>query len=283
MRFTLSATALGLLAAFVSGVSCEEDNYRRTLNIVAHQDDDLLFLNPEIINDISIGRGVRTVFLTAGDAGLGSEYWTGRQNGTMAAYASMAGVDDDWDESDLDIPDGDICLYTLKDQDDISLIFLHLPDGGADGDGFPSTGNESMEKLWKRAISAIGTVDESDAVYTRDSLVDTLTWIINDYNPHALNAQNYLDDFCTGDHSDHTAGALFANEAAKQSCFEGVVTAYFGFESSAFQRNVLGEDLEAKKSAFYQYAEFDSAACSSDRECAGTVYEPWLQREWPRN
>ncbi len=36
------------------------------LTIVAHPDDDLLFLNPDILRDIEAGRCARTVFVTAG-------------------------------------------------------------------------------------------------------------------------------------------------------------------------------------------------------------------------
>ncbi|KAL3464581.1 hypothetical protein BJX64DRAFT_275780 [Aspergillus heterothallicus] len=283
MHSNLLAATFGLLAAFGTHVNCQEDDYHRTLNIVAHQDDDLLFLNPEIIQDISIGRGVRTVYLTAGDAGLDSEYWTGRQIGALAAYARMAGVSDDWDESTLEIPGGEISLYTLTEQDDVSIIFLYLPDGSTDGNGFDSTGNESMEKLWKSTIAAISTVDDSGNVYTRDTLIDTLAWIIDDYDPHAMNTQNYLDDFGTGDHSDHTAGALFANEAAAQSSFSEAITAYVGYESRDLPLNVQGEDLEEKKAVFYAYADYDPATCTSDQACIGTEYERWLQREYPRD
>ena len=41
----------------------------RDLNIVAHEDDDLLFTNPDELTSIRAGFPVRTVFITAGDAG----------------------------------------------------------------------------------------------------------------------------------------------------------------------------------------------------------------------
>ncbi|EAW09018.1 uncharacterized protein ACLA_077650 [Aspergillus clavatus NRRL 1] len=250
----------------------------RTLNIVAHQDDDLLFQNPDIIHDIGSGRRVRTVYLTAGDAGRGWEYWTSRQAGAMAAYAEMAGVSNDWEESDLGIPGKDIPLYTLSDRQRISIAFMHLPDGSIDGNGFPSTDNESMEKLWKESIPEIRTVDESGTTYTRQELIDTLTTIIDDFGPDDVNALDYLHDFGTGDHSDHTAGGLFANEAAIPSEFPGNVIAYIGYPTSDLPANVDGEDLEEKKAAFYTYAAYDDAVCSSDEACAGGPYESWLAR-----
>ena len=40
-----------------------------TLNVVAHEDDDLLFLSPDLLHVIQAGGSVRTIFVTAGDDG----------------------------------------------------------------------------------------------------------------------------------------------------------------------------------------------------------------------
>lgn len=60
--------------------------------VAAHQDDDLLFCSPDLVHDIDSERGVVTIFVTAGDAGLGRDYWRGREKGIEAAYAQMADV-----------------------------------------------------------------------------------------------------------------------------------------------------------------------------------------------
>ncbi|KAL4874697.1 hypothetical protein BJY04DRAFT_211864 [Aspergillus karnatakaensis] len=255
----------------------------RILNIVAHEDDDLLFMNPHILSHIASGDDIRTLFLTAGDAGLGAEYWTSRQAGSLAAYAEMAGVENTWEESDLGIPGRDIPLYTLGGRDQISLAFLHLPDGSNDGGGFPSTGQQSLEKLWKGSIGQIDTVDGSGAAYTGGELVDALVQVITGYGPDELNSQDFVDDFGSGDHSDHTAGALFVNEAAAVSGFADAVTPFEGYPVKNFPSNVDGEGLAAKKAAFYTYSAFDTAACASDQSCSATEYEAWLQREYPVN
>ena len=54
----------------------------------AHQDDDLIFMSPSLMDDVASG-GVWTVYLTAGDAGLGEDYWRGREEGERAAYSAM--------------------------------------------------------------------------------------------------------------------------------------------------------------------------------------------------
>ena len=77
----------------------------RDLQIVAHEDDDVIFMNPDIRNDIKAGHTVRTVFVTAGNVcpdGKGTcapmgpfdtdtKYWQSRERGALAAYATMAG------------------------------------------------------------------------------------------------------------------------------------------------------------------------------------------------
>ncbi|KAL2871415.1 GlcNAc-PI de-N-acetylase-domain-containing protein [Aspergillus lucknowensis] len=257
----------------------------RNLYIVAHQDDDLLFLNPSLLHSIRDNHSIQTIYLTAGDAGLGPEYWTSRQTGALAAYAQMAGVSNTWDESGLEIPAGEIRLYTLREraENPISLAFMHLPDGNGDGSGFAATGNESLEKLWKGAIGTINTVDESGISYTREELISALASVIDRYGPDSVSAQDYVDAFGSGDHSDHTAGALFANEAAVRSSFGGSVAAYEGYPIKDLPANVGGADLDAKKAAFYTYAPYDSAACASDAACGGREYELWLQREYLAN
>jgi LmbE family N-acetylglucosaminyl deacetylase len=52
------------------------------LNVVAHPDDDLLFLSPALLVSLSSGAPVHTVFLTAGDDGRAEMYWHQRERGS---------------------------------------------------------------------------------------------------------------------------------------------------------------------------------------------------------
>ena len=61
-----------------------------TLSFVAHEDDDLLFLNPDIAKSILAGKCTITVFVTAGDAGVDASYWKNRELGSKASYAALA-------------------------------------------------------------------------------------------------------------------------------------------------------------------------------------------------
>ncbi|WP_410721392.1 PIG-L family deacetylase, partial [Burkholderia sp. SIMBA_048] len=59
----------------------------KDLAFVAHLDDDLLFMNPDIASNVAAGGCVRVVYLTASDAGEGDTYMLGRERGVRAAYA----------------------------------------------------------------------------------------------------------------------------------------------------------------------------------------------------
>lgn len=117
-----------------------------TLNIVAHEDDDLLFMSPDLLHAIQSGRCVRTIFVTAGDNGENASYWQTREQGPLAAYAQMAGVANAWTQTDAGISGHPIAVFTLTAKPNISLAYMQLPDGNIDGSGFTSTGNAEFAR-----------------------------------------------------------------------------------------------------------------------------------------
>lgn len=74
------------------------------LNIVAHQDDDILFMNPDILNSVAAGNRQVTVYITAGNIGLADAtaatppgdpaYPIARENGAIAGYAKLLDIAD---------------------------------------------------------------------------------------------------------------------------------------------------------------------------------------------
>jgi hypothetical protein len=150
---------LGLASAAVAEPEC---NNGASMNIVAHEDDDFLFLSPDLIHDIQSGRCVRTVFVTAGDADLGLPYSNSRVKGVRSAYARMAHVSSAWTISDAFISGHAIPIHTLRSHSKISLVFLKLPDGNFDGNGFSNNNYQSLRKLLAGTISDIRTIDGSN-------------------------------------------------------------------------------------------------------------------------
>jgi LmbE family N-acetylglucosaminyl deacetylase len=258
--FTLIVPAAGLhvpLAA-VRAEGCTE----RSLQIVAHPDDDLLFQNPDIFRDIQAGHCVQTVFLTAGDAGRGETYWRSREVGIQAAYAVMAGADDIWIASDPLVNGQPIHLAVLDEVPTVSVVFLRIPDGNRDGRGMAVNHHESLRRLWEGDLELVTTLDGS-ARYTRESLTAALTEIMRQAQADTVRTQDWELGFDAGDSADHVATALFAHAAHQDYGRPHRLLGYAGYPVWILAANVTGSDLAAKAGALAAYARHDPHFCFS--------------------
>ena len=286
-------TTAGAAAGLVTGVPAPAEAVgcqgHRVMNIVAHEDDDLLFMNPDIYNDISYGHCVQTVYLTAGDAGSSATYWKRRERGVRDAYATMRRVRKAWLRKTISYSGHKMTRFRLADDTGISLVFLRLPDGTPGGTGTGTYGGGSLQKLWDRRISSLTTVDGTSS-YSRSDLISALAQTINDYDPDTIRAQDYtrdysLADYSTGntdgDHSDHHAAAYFAYQAERRYYNHHRITPYLGYPSSDHAVNVGGLALARKREAFFAYAAWDkNIQCRSGSCRANSPVHPWLARRW---
>ena len=258
------------------------------MNIVAHQDDDLLFMNPDLLHDIQANHCVRTVYVTAGDAGSSRFYWLGRQQGSEAAYSQMLGNSDIWVERILKINDNEyVTVANPRGNSRISLIFMYLPDGNLKGQGFTATNNESLERLGNGKISSMQAVYGGSA-YSSSQLTQALTALMHAYQPTEIRTQsNYAGSIYT-DHSDHRAVGRFVaaayNDYINQR-FGGrpevPLKFYLGYTVHERPANVEGADLEAKRATFLQYSKFDGAVCRSLNQCIhDPAYGIYLTRQY---
>ena len=248
------------------------------LNLVAHEDDDLLFLNPDILGHLQAGRFVRTVYLTAGDGGSGSTYWLGREAGTRAGYETLVGVSG-WDVGDAGIPGHPIPLYTSRSNPRLSLAYLRLPDGRSDGSGFSSHGFQSLQSLYDGSIASVSAIDGS-STYSRAQLLTTLAALMSQVGADIVNTQDFAGSFGDGDHSDHHAVAYLVREAHTAYSATHQLNAYLGYPSQFRSQNVTGSQLTTKQNAFFAYVADDTAACGSPNSCAAGTYGLWLKRQY---
>jgi LmbE family N-acetylglucosaminyl deacetylase len=261
----------GLVSPAPAAPSC-------SVQVVAHQDDDLLFMNPDIQRDIRADRCVRTVYLTAGDAGRDVGYWSAREAGEKTAYATMAGLPNDWSDETTSVEGRDVRRSRLAGTQ-VELVFLRLPDG-FDGTGSDRYLGQSLPKLWDGRLARITAVDQS-AAYSREELIGVVRALLA---PASLvRLQDFRGDSnADNDHHDHHAAAYFAYAAQRLLSTPHETTAYRGYSISDFPANVTGADLDLKKSTFFGYAAFDDLLdCKDDVTCAPSVYRPWLERQYP--
>lgn len=218
------------------------------LNIVAHPDDDLYFLNPDVQQAIRGGQDVIAVCVTCGETDgrnfrPGADpakvpvdfpgYSAARQTGLRAAYAEMAVGDrkSRWTREALPMPGGAMAdMATLDAAPHVRLVFLNLwQDGARSGDA----ASGRPKDLWEGRVRSIPTMAFRTGpatrpyAYTRDTLVEALVALIERFKPtvirtmdpdpeylkHAEGSERtrqHADSGDFADHQDHTAVALFS-------------------------------------------------------------------------
>ncbi|MFV0384263.1 PIG-L family deacetylase [Paracoccus sp. (in: a-proteobacteria)] len=262
------------------------DGAIRNMSVVAHIDDDLLFMNPDISNVIAAGHAHATVYLTAGDAGNSdATYWQGREEGARAAYSAMTGSDA-WVEETVTVDAGEqdfqIVSNYLQDQPQIRLYFLRLPDGMPNGDGSGTRDFASLEKLWNGTMDSMATV-EGASTYDRAELTQVLQTLIDQHQPDRVMRQDHESVHIASDHSDHIHGALFVDAAAA-----GVSTAdtdgYVDYGVSNLAPNLSEVEINAAREVFRAYLVHDRALFNGYDDNGDAIvnptYEGWLHRQY---
>lgn len=120
--------------AFCSALTSVSAAKDVTLQISAHQDDDILFMNPDFRNSAGL-TSTTAIFVTAGEAQgapgqTREEFAASRQEGSRVAYASMYGATNSWTQSVCSFRGVYFEVDKLQGALDVNLVFLHLPDGG---------------------------------------------------------------------------------------------------------------------------------------------------------
>jgi LmbE family N-acetylglucosaminyl deacetylase len=298
-RSFAAALAFTAVAAFGTATGASAACLGRTLNIVAHADDDIIFFGAAEIADIKAGRCVRTIFVTAGDAGEGRSYWSEREIGADAGHAKMAGVARGTTNSTLLVGSRRFALHTLTDKPKVSMVYLRLPDGGQGGGGFESTNSTSLTKLWNDSIPNISSVAEADFdgatlnSFTKSELTTTLLGLMNNFRPDKIRMQNF--GVAIDDHDDHLYTAKFAHAAATTYAnnrgipVASLVTGYLGYETYLLPQNEFGAVRASKFAAMQAYGVHDLRTCAN-RDCSSFDpislnttwwgYPRWLSRQY---
>ncbi len=255
---------------------------KTTLSFVAHEDDDLLFMNPDHLHELHGGACLRTVYLTAGDAGMGSKYWLSRQKGAEAAYDAMLGGGASlWLERYVEVNSHEyIKMASPRGNPSVTLVFVGLPDGNLSGIGFPTTHGESLARLNDGTISKMVT-DDRQSSYSKTDLTNLLVNLMQYFHPDQIDTQTPTNmSAVEPDHSDHiTTGKLTA--AAFASYGQSVpLTYYTGYPIDQLSSNLSDQDIADKSAAFYAYTVHDINVCQTPADCAGNAYAQWLGRQY---
>jgi LmbE family N-acetylglucosaminyl deacetylase len=230
------------------------------VNFVAHEDDDVLFLTPDMAAGIRAGYRTITIYVTAGEAShpdslTPQDYAALRQAAERNAYAVMAGVANVWDTSKLITGTGTaVELNTLRAKPEVQLVFMRVYDLG------------DLEALWLGLADHIGTELPTGSpaavpdTYTRPQLLDTMLWLIRRFGPTVIRTMNPapVSGFGPGnaDNPDHTGAALFVDQAAK-SYPRAALRYYRGYDAGVLPVNLGPAQRVERDAAFFGYTAVD--------------------------
>lgn len=254
------------------------------MQVVAHPDDDLLFLSPDLLHDIKAGDCVRTVYLTAGDGGGDARYWRSRQAGARAAYNNMLGSEQAWKDRIVYLSTGQaLQLSSPVDNPRITLVFINLPDGNPHGQGYSISANTSLQKLHTHEIQSIEAMG-SRGSYRSQQITSTLVDLMAFFKPADLRTFGGTDY----DHSDHLATGSFTQDAwdlyNQTTSKPAHLQTYLGYSTYTLEQNVWDDDLAGKEAAFFSYGAHDAATCTGGEFCmTQTAYGVYLTRQYRAN
>jgi hypothetical protein len=209
---------------------------------VAHYDDDLYFMNPDI--ETSLGNGNDVVVVYVCGAGNASElYWTNRERGILAAYAQMTDPSQTWTSGIVGIPTADpnvtkdaaVFTHPLSPAypgRSVTLIFLRLADtqletlwSSTTDYNAPAPGYRAERLSCGLDNCPLATAMHPDS-YSRSELIAVLVEIMRRYGAMSvstldltgLNYAAFTDPHRAPftDNGSHVAVAMFALAAAQQ-------------------------------------------------------------------
>lgn len=241
----------------------------RVVDIVAHPDDDLFFMNPDIRSTITDGDPLTTVYLTAGEGnGIDMDtrrsdalraaghpavpnrplYAEARQNGIRAAYAQMATGDrtSPWRRTAVPTDGGGRAeVDVLAAKPSVQLVWLQMREAESVNGNAPV----SLHGLWDRQTARIpslltsGTPVRQPFTYDKDQVVATIEGVLEHYRPTLVRTQDPTPGAGrTLDHQDHVYGARFVQAALARYAAQVpskqrphfTVHSYLGYQTSEF-------------------------------------------------
>ncbi|WP_258054117.1 PIG-L family deacetylase [Streptomyces sp. INR7] len=213
------------------------------LQVVAHPDDDLFFMNPDLSRSISTGVKVTTVYLTAGESDGRNEahsphlqdptrpadhasYAEARQNGIRAAYAEMATGrrTSAWQRTSIPTTGGGSAeVDVLLARPEVNLVWMQMREARSISGDNP----DSLRGLWDGKVPALGSQLASGSpvrtpfTYTRDQAVQAIANVLALYRPTTIRTQDPTPGRAQPagaflDHQDHMYGARFVQAATER-------------------------------------------------------------------
>jgi LmbE family N-acetylglucosaminyl deacetylase len=244
------------------------------LVVVAHQDDDLLFMQPDVLDAVRGGAGITSVYVTAGNGTKGTDRADRRYEGLMEAYGAATNATE-WSCGFIELVDRTAQHCRLADRN-VTLVFLGYPDGGKEGelDG-------SLLSLWEGTTQTVETVAERTARYDRAGLIDVVAQIVRETQPLRVRT---LEVAATHgrDHSDHMlVGALTVLALSRANSHPELIS-YRGYATASEPPNkhdAIFDDTVAILGR-YEACAADCGSCGDTCTTIDQTHITWLRRRY---
>lgn len=228
--------------------------------MVAHHDDDLLFLNPAMARSIRAGACVRTAFLVASDYHPHGRkrYMLARERGLRAAYARMAEMPESaWKSKRTRVNGHLLTLWTLGPR--LSILEFRLPDNATAPVGRMRAMYTDGGKV--SDFSGRETYDRADLTATLAAVVRAFApRLVRTLDPSAdLHGGKEYDDY----HHDHVTVAKLVGDAAAGTAIQY----YRDYPGRYASDNLTRQDIEDKLATFETFAAYDRDICHNLRSC----------------
>lgn len=274
------AASLTVAAGLAPQPALAEDDCSagKVLNIVAHHDDDLLFLSPDLIHDIQEGKCVQTLFLIASNYPgnpprpiSDTEYMQERERGVRDAYATAAGEDPgNWTSQHYQADQKEATQWTLNER--VSIVELRIPDNST------PPGNS----LWwlyalDQPVTTVDNEENGPQTFTRRELGDFLRRIVANFRPDEIHAGDPLADHrTTGYHEDHMATARLVRWSLEDWAGAPPIRYYRDYSIVDEPSNLPQQDIDVKTDVFTAFVRHDWDICKSGGECPPEEWENTL-------
>lgn len=238
------------------------------VTVVAHLDDDLLFVNPGIADHLQAGWCIVTVHVIGGADNSKFDYVLKRERAIRRTYARMAGVRNAWTESTVSIAGQPVHRMVLNAMPRVALYELRLPGAQVRG------GRAPLALLWDEGASIssypMGADGRGAVRYDRAALTATLGAIL----AHATRIYTLNPDTVPFlEHPDHIYAARATREAARVAGVQVPIGYHLTYVSAGMPANLSAQATQMKRDQVATYFDMDG----------GNIGQVFGEYEWNGN
>ncbi|WP_460156066.1 RICIN domain-containing protein [Pseudomonas sp. S2_H10] len=287
------ARALAILVLALSGTAFASESFKiipygglnperaacsgnHLVSVVAHMDDDLLFVESGISEVLAQGGCVTVIFMVGGSSGAGFEYVLKRERASEKAYERMLGVRTEWAPSIIEVGLVSLRSVVATANSRLRLIFLRVKGGHVRGGEVPLADmfdSNSHVVSWSYTNDVSGPAN----IYTKATLVMNLAKIIEGLGATKVYALN-PDTTPYIEHPDHIYSARFARAALRNVSRDIPVAYHETYPSAGGVASLSPEATQRKRDIAATYFHYEGAEPVSSVFSEATWNGNWVAR-----